>query len=91
MLAEREQGGGKGVALFAPLRLGYAVADPVVIPPLVFRRLAVKKACERYQCGCYVAQFLQERGTGDAVVRATPVQRNDGGSSIVLWGCTESR
>ena len=38
MLAEREQGGGKGVALFAPLRLGYAVADAVVIPPLVFRR-----------------------------------------------------
>ena len=33
MLAEHEQGGGKGVALFAPLRLGYAVADPLVVPP----------------------------------------------------------
>ena len=77
--------------MFTSLSLGYAVADPVVVPPLVFRRVAVKKACKRYECGRYIAQFLQKRGTGDAVVRATPVQRNDGGSGIVLQGCTEPR
>ena len=65
----KKKGGGKGVALFTSLSLGYAVADPIVVPPLVFGRQAVKKECKRYECGRYIAQFQQKRGTGDAVVR----------------------
>ena len=91
VLAKCEKGGGKGVALFTSLSLGYAVADPVVVPPLVFTRLAVKKRANGTSAGGYIAQFLQKRGTGDAVVRTTPVQRNDGGSGIALQGCTEPR
>ena len=35
MLAKGEKGRSKGEALFATLCLAYAVADPVIVPPLV--------------------------------------------------------
>ena len=90
MLAEREQGGGKGVALFAPLRLGYTVAirgGPRRHPTIGIQTSGRKKGVRTVP----VQVLHRTVSAGDAVVRATPVQRNDGGSSIVFQGCTESR